>query len=85
MSQAVLLGGSLVCMWVLFRIMSAPIRLVWKLVVNVLCGFALLVVLKILGTCIGLTIGVNLMNILLVALLGLPGLGLLIMLNFFLL
>lgn len=66
---------------VLFRLMAAPIRLLWKVLLNTLCGFAALIVLGVLGSMSGITLGVNLITWFTVAFLGLPGVGLLLILR----
>ena len=60
-----------------FRVFMAPLRLILKLAANTLLGFAALIAANILG----FTIGVNLFNAIVVAVLGLPGAGLLILLR----
>ena len=69
----------------IFRLMSLPIRLIWKLVINLVCGFAALILINLLGGLLGITLGINLISIASVALLGLPGVGLLLMMRLLLL
>ena len=63
------------------RLFSAPLKLTLKLLVNTLLGFALLWLLSVTGLPAGLSLGLNLFNALAVAVLGVPGLGLLILLR----
>ena len=60
---------------------AAHIRLVWKLAVNLLCGFAALVFLNFLGAIIGIKLGFNLLTAVIVGFLGLPGVGFLLIFN----
>ena len=55
------------------RLFAAPLKLAGKLLVNTLLGFALLGILSALG--------LNLFNALVIAVLGVPGLALLILLR----
>ena len=65
----------------LFRIMAAPIRLLWKAVLNTLCGFSALLLFNLLGAAAGITLGFNPITWFTVAFLGLPGVGLLLILR----
>lgn len=57
------------------RLFAAPLKLAGKLLVNTLLGFALL------GVLAKLSLGLNLFNALVIAVLGVPGLALLILLR----
>ena len=61
----------------LLKIFGTPIRLALKLALNTLLGFAELVVLNFLGSLVGIGIGINLVNALVAAVLGIPGVFLL--------
>ena len=58
------------------RLFAAPLKLAGKLLVNTLLGFALLGILSA-----KLSLGLNLFNALVIAVLGVPGLALLILLR----
>ena len=60
---------------------AAPLKLTGKLLVNTLLGFALLGLLNVLGVLARLSLGLNLFNALVIAILGVPGLALLILLR----
>lgn len=62
----------------LLRIATAPIRFVFKLLLNTLFGFLLLVLLNLLAVWTGLHLSLNWASALLVGVLGLPGVGLLL-------
>ena len=57
----------------LFLLMRARIGLIWKAVINTLCGFAALLLINVLGLGVGLRLGFNLLNGLVIGCLGLPG------------
>ena len=79
-TTALILGGVLALV-ALVRFFLSPLRTLTKLLVNTALGFGGLLLLRWLGGYIGVTLGVNLFNALVVGILGLPGLGLLLMLK----
>lgn len=58
-------------------IFTKPIRLLIKLVINTLCGFVALIAVNWVGAFIGVSIGVNWLNAVIVGFLGVPGVALL--------
>ncbi len=62
-------------------VFQKPLARLLKFLGKTALGLAVLAVLKPLGAVLGLTLGVNLLNALTLALLGVPGLGLLMLLN----
>ncbi|QNL44515.1 pro-sigmaK processing inhibitor BofA family protein [Oscillibacter hominis] len=82
MTQKVLLG--FLCFFLalaLLRLFRAPLRLALKLLVNTLLGFAALYLVNLTSAVTGLALGLNLWNALAVGVLGLPGLVLLLALQ----
>ena len=73
---AILAGFFLIA---LIRVFSAPLRLALKLLVNTLLGFAALWAIRATSGITGLTLGLNLWNALVVGILGVPGLVLLLL------
>lgn len=63
------------------RLLTAPLRLALKLVVNAVCGLLALFLVNLLAPVTGVYLGLNLLNALVVGILGLPGLVLLILLT----
>lgn len=63
----------------LTRILSAPIRLVIKLLANAASGLVALFLVNLLTPLTGVALGLNLFNALIVGIFGLPGLVLLIL------
>jgi inhibitor of the pro-sigma K processing machinery len=61
------------------RIFRAPIKLAFKVLLNTLLGFAVLILFDAVSTYTGFCLGVNLVNSLVIGILGAPGLGLLLM------
>lgn len=80
--QKLLLGlMALFAVLAMLRLFSAPLKLAGKLLVNTLLGFALLGLLSATGALAKLALGLNLFNALIIAVLGVPGLALLVLLQ----
>ena len=78
------IGIAILCAFVLLsvvRLFAAPLKLAGKLLVNTLLGFALLGILNAIGVLAKLSLGLNVFNALVIAVLGIPGLALLILLR----
>ena len=73
---AILTGFFLIA---LLRVFSAPLRLALKLLVNTLLGFLALWVVTLTSAFTGITLGLNLLNALVIGILGLPGFVLLLL------
>ncbi len=62
-------------LFLLFRIMMLPMKLFWKLLVNSVCGFLILVIWNLFSGLTGIVFALNLITVAVVSLLGLPGFG----------
>ncbi len=69
-------------LFLLFRIMMLPMKLFWKLLVNSVCGFLILVIWNLFSGLTGIVFALNLITVAVVSLLGLPGFGCLLLLQF---
>jgi len=76
MLAAVLAGFLLLA---LLRVFSTPLRLALKLLVNTLLGFLALWAVNLTAAVTGVSLGLNLMNALVIGILGLPGFVLLLL------
>jgi len=65
-------------------VLHRPLGLLWKLGVRSAGGLAVLAVFSRIGRLLGISLGVNWLNALVLGLLGLPGFGLLLMLQWIL-
>ena len=63
--------------WLLLKIISLPIRLIWKLALNTGCGFAILMGLNWLTPYTGVSFEENIVTAVIAGFLGLPGIILL--------
>ena len=61
------------------RIFRAPIKLALKVLLNTFLGFGVLIACDMAGAFTGIYLGVNLINSLVIGVLGVPGFGLLLM------
>ena len=73
--------GALLC-WGLVRLLKTPIRLALKLLLHALAGFVGLGLFNLIGGPAGLSLGLNWINALVTGVLGLPGLGLLVLIKY---
>ena len=69
---------------VLLRIIAMPIRWFWKLSINSACGFLCLWLLNSVSAFTGLYFPVNGVTVIIAGFLGLPGIGALALVQFFL-
>ena len=74
---ALVLGAVLI-----LKILSKPIRLIFKLLINAAFGFVLLFLVNFFGGPVGIYINVNFINSLVAGFLGVPGVILLVVLQF---
>ena len=64
------------------RIFSAPLRWLWRLVCSSLLGFLVLALIDLLCSPFGIRIGFNLVNAVVIGILGLPGAALLLLVKY---
>ena len=66
----------------LIRLFRKPIRWILKLLLNTAIGFAALFLLNFFGSAIGITLGLNWINALVIGVAGFPGLVLLLLIKY---
>jgi inhibitor of the pro-sigma K processing machinery len=76
-----IVAGVLLLLLLVLKIFTAPIKILFKLILNTILGFFALILINVFGAMIGVTIGVNLVNALVIGCLGVPGVGLLLLLR----
>jgi inhibitor of the pro-sigma K processing machinery len=64
-----------------FVILRKPIKIVFKLLLNIVIGFIALFAINYLGSFIGVTVTVNWINAVIVGVLGVPGVALILLLR----
>jgi len=78
----IILIGILILLTV--TIFRRPFGCLLRLVMNTIVGFITLFILNFIGQFFGITLGINLLNAVIVGILGLPGVGLLLILQWLL-
>jgi len=66
---------------VVFKIAAAPIKLIFKLMLNALSGFLLLILANLISGFFDFSIGINLVSCLISGIFGIPGVAFLILLK----
>ena len=76
-----LIVGCVFALYVLLKIIAAPIKLIFKLLLNTLSGFVLLFLANIISSFFDFSIPINLLNCLISGVFGIPGVIFLVMLK----
>lgn len=72
-TNILLLAGVIVALYVLIKILAAPIKLIFKLLINAALGFLLLFLANFVGGFFDFSIPVNLVTCLISGVFGIPG------------
>lgn len=67
----------IVLLFLTVKVLSAPLRIAFRALLNTLLGLGALLLVNATGSVTGLSLGVNLVNAIVVGILGIPGLGIL--------
>lgn len=81
MEVIIILGIIAFLIFLSFFIFGKSVSLIFKLALNTVIGVAALILINMVGINFGITIGVNLINGLVVGVLGVPGVALLLLLQ----
>ena len=73
LSNVLMIAGVIVAVYVLIKILSAPIKLIFKLLINAVVGFLLLFLANFVGGFFDFSIPVNLLTCLISGVFGIPG------------
>lgn len=65
----------------LFKLLKAPLKLVWKLLIHALSGLITLLIFNFVAGIFGTNIDINLVNCLIAGILGIPGVILILLLK----
>ena len=84
LNTVLLLALAVIVVIVLIRIISAPIKLIFKLLINTAIGFGILFLINMVGQNFGFQLEMNLLHALIVGIFGIPGVVVLILLQFLL-
>ena len=75
-------GLGVLVIFVLLKLITAPIRLIFKLLLNTLIGFALLYLANLIGGVFGFSLEFTAVNALIAGIFGIPGVIALILFQF---
>ena len=82
--SSILMAAAVIAVIILLlKIIAAPMKLAFKLLLNALFGFIILFVFNFFGDFVGFTLGINWVNALITGCLGVPGVILLILIKLF--
>ncbi len=74
---------AIVGLYVIVRVFSWPIKLLFKLIINAVLGVVLLVIVNLIGSYFQFSIGINAITALIAGFLGIPGVIFLIIFKLF--
>ena len=74
-------GAGILILYILCKILTVPLRIIWKLLVNAVIGIVVLFLFNLLGGLVGLSIPINAVNALITGFLGVPGVILILILR----
>lgn len=75
---------AVLAVFLIIKLLTAPIRFAAKMLINALVGFVVLFLLNFAGSIVGLSLGINWFNALVVGIFGAPGVVLLLLLKYLL-
>ena len=75
---------AVIAVFLILKLLTAPIRFAAKMLINALVGFVVLFLLNFVGGIVGLSLGINWFNALVVGIFGAPGVVLLLLLKYLL-
>lgn len=84
MHELIVLIVPAILVFLLIKLITKPMRLIFKLLLNTACGFLCLILLNALAVITGYVFEVSFLTAVIVGVLGMPGIILLILASFFL-
>ena len=81
-NHTMLILGGVFLIWVVIKLFSKPIKLLVKLACNTAIGYIALLLVNKFGGLIGISLGLNWVNALIIGVFGYPGLILLLLLKY---
>lgn len=84
LSTLLILVAGIVLLAILIKILSAPLRLITKLLLNTAIGYVVLFLFDFFGEFFAVSVELNLVNAIVVGCLGIPGIILLVLLKYIL-
>ena len=80
--ETLAIAGGIFLLWLVIKIFTKPMKLIFKLILNTGIGFLALWLVNFFGGGLGISLGMNWVNALTVGVFGFPGLVLLLLLKY---
>ena len=80
--ETLAIAGGIFLLWLVIKIFTKPMKLIFKLLLNTGVGFVALWLVNFFGGGLGISLGMNWVNALTVGVFGFPGLVLLLLLKY---
>ena len=77
-----MIAAGIFILWLVIKLFLTPIKFIFKLLINTAVGFVCLWLLNYFGAFFNVSLGLNLVNALVVGVLGVPGVVLLLILKY---
>ena len=83
-SSIIAFAAGLLILWLICKLLSFPLKVLWKLIINAILGAVILFLFNLVGGFLNLSIQINALNALITGVLGIPGVILLLILQWIL-
>ncbi len=70
-------------LWLICKLLSVPLKIIWKLLVNAVIGAVMLLIFNFFGGIVGFTIPISPVSALVAGILGIPGVIILALIEIF--
>lgn len=84
LSIVLMVAAGFLLLSLMFKLLKAPLKLIFKFLLSAVLGYVALFILNFFGAWVGLSLGLNWINAVVVGVFGVPGVILLLLLQFFL-
>lgn len=81
LSTLLIIGAAIALVLLLFKILSAPMKWITKLLINTAVGYVVLFIFDFFAEFFEISVGLNLINAVIVGVMGIPGIILLVLLK----
>ena len=75
-------AAAIFVLWLLLKVFRGPLKLLFKLLINTGLGFVTLFLMNFFGDFVGITLGFNWVNALVIGVFGFPGVVLLLLIKY---
>lgn len=82
LSDALVIVAAVFILWLVVKLFRGPLKFLFKLLINTGLGFVALFLLNFFGDFLGISLGINWINALVIGVFGFPGLVLLLLIKY---